>query len=418
MAAIAPKIQETPVGFDVERVRKDFPILERTINGKPLIYLDSAASSQRPWPVLKAIEEYETTSHANVHRGIHALSQAATEAYEGARERIRRYINARSTREIIYVRGTTEGINLVAQSYARPRFKPGDEILITALEHHANIVPWQMVCEQTGCTLKVAPIDRRGELIFDEFLKLLSPRTRLVGVAHVSNALGTVLPVKRIVDAAHAHGAVVLVDGAQAVPHSAVDVRALGADFYTFSSHKIYGPTGIGVLYGREELLASMPPWQGGGDMILTVSFEKTTYNELPYKFEAGTPHISGAVGLAAALDYVEGLGIEAIAAHEQRLLKLATAELEKIPGIEIIGTAAHKASVLSFTLEGVHPHDLGTILDTEGVAVRTGHHCAQPVMTFFGIPATARASFGVYNTERDVAALVAGLRRVREVFG
>ena len=418
MAATAPKVQEMPVGFDVERVRKDFPILERTINGKPLIYLDSAASSQRPWPVLKAIEEYETTSHANVHRGVHALSQAATEAYEGARERIRRCINARSTREIIYVRGTTEGINLVAQSYARPRFKPGDEILITALEHHANIVPWQMVCEQTGCTLKVAPIDRRGELIFDEFQKLLSPRTRLVGIAHVSNALGTILPVKRVIDAAHAHGAVVLVDGAQAVPHSAVDVRALGADFYTFSSHKIYGPTGIGVLYGREELLASMPPWQGGGDMILTVSFEKTTYNELPYKFEAGTPNISGAVGLAAALDYVEGLGIEAIAAHEQRLLKLATAELEKIPGIEIIGTAAHKASVLSFTLEGVHPHDLGTILDTEGVAVRTGHHCAQPVMTFFGIPATARASFGVYNTDRDVAALVAGLRRVREVFG
>jgi cysteine desulfurase/selenocysteine lyase len=418
MAAIAPKIQEAPVGFDVERIRKDFPILDRTINGKPLIYLDSAASSQRPWPVLKAVEEYETTSHANVHRGVHALSQAATEAYEGARERVRRYLNARSTREIIYVRGTTEGVNLVAQSYARPRFKPGDEILITALEHHANIVPWQMVCEQTGCTLKVAPIDRRGELVFDEFQKLLSPRTRLVGVAHVSNALGTILPVKRIIDAAHAHGAVVLVDGAQAIPHSAVDVRALGADFYTFSSHKIYGPTGIGVLYGREELLAAMPPWQGGGDMILTVSFEKTTYNDLPYKFEAGTPHISGAVGLAAAMDYIESIGIEAIAAHEQKLLKLATAELQQIPGIEIIGTATHKASVLSFTLEGVHPHDLGTILDTEGVAVRTGHHCAQPVMTFFNIPATARASFGVYNTERDVAALVAGLERVREVFG
>jgi cysteine desulfurase / selenocysteine lyase len=302
MAAIAPKVQEAIATFDVESIRKDFPILERTINGKPLIYLDSAASSQRPWPVLQAIEEYETTSHANVHRGVHALSQAATEAYEGARERIRRYINARSTREIIYVRGTTEGVNLVAQSYARPRFKPGDEILITALEHHANIVPWQMVCEQTGCTLKVAPIDRRGELVFDEFMRLLSPRTRLVGVAHVSNALGTVLPVKRIIDAAHAQGAVVLVDGAQAIPHSAVDVRALGADFYTFSSHKIYGPTGIGVLYGREELLAAMPPWQGGGDMILTVSFEKTTYNELPWKFEAGTPHISGAVGLATAL--------------------------------------------------------------------------------------------------------------------
>jgi cysteine desulfurase / selenocysteine lyase len=422
MAAIAPKAElERATGapaLDVGRVRKDFPILERTINGKPLIYLDSAASSQRPRAVLRAVEEYETTSHANVHRGVHALSQAATEAYEGARERIRRFINARSTREIIFVRGTTEGINLVAQSYARPRFKAGDELLITALEHHANIVPWQMVCEQTGCTLKVAPIDRRGELIFDEFQKLLSPRTKLVAVAHVSNALGTILPVKRIIDAAHAQGAVVLVDGAQAIPHSRVDVRALGADFYTFSSHKIYGPTGVGVLYGREELLAAMPPWQGGGDMILTVSFEKTTYNELPYKFEAGTPNISGAVGLAAAMDYVEGLGIEAITAHEHHLLELATAELERIPGIEIIGTAANKAAVLSFTMKGVHPHDLGTILDTEGVAVRTGHHCAQPVMTFFGIPATARASFGVYNTERDVAALVAGINKVREVFG
>jgi cysteine desulfurase / selenocysteine lyase len=419
MAAIAPKIQpETVAALDVERVRKDFPILERTINGRPLVYLDSGASSQRPWPVLRAVEDYETHTHANVHRGVHALSQAATEAFEGARERVRRYINARSTKEIIFVRGTTEGINLVAQSYARPRFKPGDEILISALEHHANIVPWQMVCEQTGCTLKVAPIDRRGELVFDEYQKLLSPRTKLVAVAHVSNALGTVLPVKRIIDAAHAQGAVVLVDGAQAVQHSAVDVRALGCDFYTFSSHKIYGPTGIGVLYGRQELLEAMPPWQGGGDMILSVSFEKTTYNELPYKFEAGTPNISGAVGMAAAMDYIEGLGIDKIAAHEQRLLQLATTELERIPGIQIIGQAAHKAAVLSFTMEGVHPHDLGTILDTEGIAVRTGHHCAQPVMTFFGIPATARASFGVYNTEKDVASLVAGLQKVREVFG
>jgi len=419
MAAVAPKVQpETVAALDVERVRKDFPILERTINGRPLVYLDSGASSQRPWPVLRAVEDYETHTHANVHRGVHALSQAATEAFEGARERVRRYINARSTKEIIFVRGTTEGINLVAQSYARPRFKPGDEILISALEHHANIVPWQMVCEQTGCTLKVAPIDRRGELVFDEYQKLLSPRTKLVAVAHVSNALGTVLPVKRIIDAAHAQGAVVLVDGAQAVQHSAVDVRALGCDFYTFSSHKIYGPTGIGVLYGRQELLEAMPPWQGGGDMILSVSFEKTTYNELPYKFEAGTPNISGAVGMAAAMDYIEGLGIDKIAAHEQRLLQLATTELERIPGIQIIGQAAHKAAVLSFTMEGVHPHDLGTILDTEGIAVRTGHHCAQPVMTFFGIPATARASFGVYNTEKDVASLVAGLQKVREVFG
>ena len=419
MAAVAPKVQpETVAALDVERVRKDFPILERTINGRPLVYLDSGASSQRPWPVLRAVEDYETHTHANVHRGVHALSQAATEAFEGARERVRRYINARSTKEIIFVRGTTEGINLVAQSYARPRFKPGDEILISALEHHANIVPWQMVCEQTGCTLKVAPIDRRGELVFDEYQKLLSPRTKLVAVAHVSNALGTVLPVKRIIDAAHAQGAVVLVDGAQAVQHSAVDVRALGCDFYAFSSHKIYGPTGIGVLYGRQELLEAMPPWQGGGDMILSVSFEKTTYNELPYKFEAGTPNISGAVGMAAAMDYIEGLGIDKIAAHEQRLLQLATTELERIPGIQIIGQAAHKAAVLSFTMEGVHPHDLGTILDTEGIAVRTGHHCAQPVMTFFGIPATARASFGVYNTEKDVASLVAGLQKVREVFG
>lgn len=404
--------------FDPERVRRDFPILDRTINGKPLVYLDSAASAQQPLPVIRAVEDYVTHSHANVHRGVHALSQAATEAYEGSRERIRRFINARSTHEIILVRGTTEAINLVAQAHARPRLQPGDEILITALEHHANIVPWQMVCEQTGCTLKVAPIDRRGELLIEGFLDLLGPRTRVVAIAHVSNALGTVLPVKRLVDAAHAHGAVVLVDGAQALPHSRVDVRALGCDFYAFSGHKLYGPTGIGVLYGREELLAAMPPWQGGGDMILTVSFEKTTYNELPWKFEAGTPNISGAVGLAAAMDYLEGLGLEAVAAHEQRLLALATRALEQVPGIELIGTARDKASVLSFTMAGVHAHDLGTILDAEGVAVRTGHHCAMPVMTFFGIPATARASFACYSTESDVASLVAGLEKAREVFG
>lgn len=404
--------------FDPERVRRDFPILDRTINGKPLVYLDSAASAQQPLPVIRAVEDYVTHSHANVHRGVHALSQAATEAYEGSRERIRRFINARSTHEIILVRGTTEAINLVAQAHARPRLQPGDEILITALEHHANIVPWQMVCEQTGCTLKVAPIDRRGELLIEGFLDLLGPRTRVVAIAHVSNALGTVLPVKRLVDAAHAHGAVVLVDGAQALPHSRVDVRALGCDFYAFSGHKLYGPTGIGVLYGREELLAAMPPWQGGGDMILTVSFEKTTYNELPWKFEAGTPNISGAVGLAAAMDYLEGLGLEALAAHEQRLLALATRALEQVPGIELIGTARDKASVLSFTMAGVHAHDLGTILDAEGVAVRTGHHCAMPVMTFFGIPATARASFACYSTESDVASLVAGLEKAREVFG
>ncbi|HEV2284409.1 MAG TPA: aminotransferase class V-fold PLP-dependent enzyme, partial [Steroidobacteraceae bacterium] len=314
--------------YDAARVRRDFPILATHVSGHPLVYLDSAASSQQPLAVLRAVEDYATHSHANVHRGVHALRQAATAAFEGARERVRRFIAAPSTREIVFVRGTTEAINLVAQAYARPRFGPGDEILITALEHHANIVPWQMVCEQTGCTLKVAPINRRGELLTEELEQLLSPRTRLVAIAHVSNALGTVLPVKRIVDAAHAQGAVVLVDGAQAVPHSRVDVRALGADFYAFSGHKMYGPTGIGVLYGREELLAAMPPWQGGGEMILTVSFEKTTYNELPWKFEAWTPNISGAVGLAAAMDYMESLGVEAIAAHEARLLALATAEL------------------------------------------------------------------------------------------
>jgi cysteine desulfurase/selenocysteine lyase len=404
--------------YDAEAVRRDFPILASSVNGHPLVYLDSAASSQRPVAVLRAVEDYETHSHANVHRGVHALSQAATAAFEGARERVRRFINAASTKEIIFVRGTTEGINLVAQAYARPRFGPGDEILISALEHHSNIVPWQMVCEQTGAVLKVAPINRRGELELDEFLKLLTRRTRLVALAHISNALGTVLPVKRLIEAAHAHGAVVLIDGAQAVPHARVDVRALGADFYAFSSHKLYGPTGLGVLYGREELLAAMPPWQGGGDMILTVSFEKTTYNDLPWKFEAGTPNISAAVGLAAAMDYVESLGIDAIAAHEQRLLQLASAQLARLPDIDIIGTAAHKAAVLSFTMKGVHPHDLGTILDAEGVAVRTGHHCAMPVMTFFGLPATARASFGCYNTEHDVASLVAALARAREVFG
>jgi cysteine desulfurase / selenocysteine lyase len=403
--------------LDVAAVRRDFPILATKVHGYPLVYLDSAASSQPALPVLRAVEEYETHSHANVHRGVHALSQAATAAFEGARERVRRFINAASVKEIIFVRGTTEAINLVAQAYARPRFRPGDEILITGLEHHANIVPWQMVCEQTGASLRVAPINRRGEVPFDEFLSRLGPRTRLVAFAHISNALGTVLPVKRMVEAAHQHGAVVLIDGAQAVPHAQVDVRALGADFYAFSGHKMYAPTGIGVLYGREQLLAAMPPWQGGGDMILTVSFEKTTYNELPAKFEAGTPNISGAVGLAAAMDYLERLGIEAVAAHEQRLLELATAELERLPDIEIIGTAAHKAAVLSFTMKGVHAHDLGTILDAEGVAVRTGHHCAMPVMTYFGLPATARASFGCYSTEEDVNHLVSALRRAREVF-
>jgi cysteine desulfurase / selenocysteine lyase len=410
----------TPVsaGYDVERVRRDFPILSRTVHGKPLIYLDSAASAQRPRAVIDAVNDYETRSHANVHRGVHALSQEATAAFEGARERVRRFINARSTREIIFTRGTTEAINLVAQSWARPRLGPGDEILITALEHHANIVPWQMVRDATGCSLVVAPIDKSGELIMAEFRRLLTPRTRLVAVAHVSNALGTILPVAEIIAAAHALGVPVLLDGAQAVAHTRVDVQALGADFYAFSGHKLYGPTGIGVLYGREELLTAMPPWQGGGDMILTVTFERTTYNDLPYKFEAGTPNMSGAVGLGAAIDYVETLGLDAIAAHEHTLLDAATAALGAIPGLTIIGTARHKAAVVSFVMAGIHPHDLGTVLDAEGIAVRTGHHCAQPVMDFFAIPATARASFACYNTLTEVHQLAAALRRAQEVFG
>lgn len=407
-----------PKAYDVQRVRRDFPILARQVHGKPLVFLDSAASSQRALPVIEAVDRYEKTSHANVHRGVHALSQEATEAFEGSRDRVRRFINASSTREIIFTRGTTEGINLVAQSYARSRLGKGDEILITALEHHANIVPWQLVCEQVGCTLKVAPIDQRGELIFEQFEKLLSPRTKLVGVAHVSNALGTILPVKQIIQAAHRVGALVLVDGAQAVPHAKVDMKALDADFYVFSAHKVYGPTGIGVLYGKDALLDAMPPWQGGGDMIKAVSFERTTFNDLPWKFEAGTPNISGAIGLAAAIDYVEGLGLDAIAAHEQNLLNVATEALTRMPGIEIVGTAAHKASVISFTMAGVHPHDIGTILDSEGVAVRTGHHCAMPVMEFFRIPATARASFACYNTVEEIDRLVAALKKVREVFG
>jgi cysteine desulfurase / selenocysteine lyase len=414
--AAAPE-RATRATYDVERVRRDFPILSREVNGHPLVYLDNAASSQRPLAVLEAVEHYERRTHANVHRGVHTLSQEATAAYEGARERVRRFVNAASTREIIFTRGTTEAINLVAQSYARPRFGPGDEILITALEHHANIVPWQLVREQTGCALVVAPIDPQGDLPFAEFERRLSPRTRLVAVAHVSNALGTVLPVERIVAAARARGIPVLLDGAQAVPHARVDVRALDCDFFAFSAHKMYGPTGIGALYARESLLATMPPWQGGGDMILSVSFEKTTYNDLPYRFEAGTPNMSGAVGLAAAIGYIESLGIEAIAAHEQQLLALATAEVGRIPGIRLIGTARHKAAVLGFVMEGVHAHDLGTILDSEGVAVRTGHHCAMPVMDFFGVPATARASFACYNTESEVRQLVAALERAREVF-
>ncbi len=403
--------------YDVERIRRDFPILSRQIHGKPLVFLDSAASAQRPASVIAAVDEYEKLHHANVHRGVYQLSQEATDLFERARERVRGFVNARSTREVIFTRGTTEAINLVAQSYARPRLKPGDEILLTQLEHHANIVPWQLVAEQTGAVVKAVPIDKRGVVDLAQLRAALNERTRILACAQVSNALGTVLPVREIVKLAHAHGAVVLLDGAQAVPHQRIDLQALDCDFYAFSAHKMYGPTGIGCLVGRESLLESMPPWQGGGDMILTVSFEKTTFNTLPFKFEAGTPNISGAVGLAAAIDYLESVGIDRIHAHEQRLLEIATEELTKIPGLTIVGTAPEKASVISFTLDGVHPHDLGTILDAEGVAVRTGHHCAMPVMEFFDIPATARASFACYSRESDIAALVAALHKAREVF-
>ncbi|HEY6453436.1 MAG TPA: cysteine desulfurase [Steroidobacteraceae bacterium] len=400
------------------RVRAEFPILARPINGRPLVYLDSAASAQRPLPVLRAVEHYETTLHANVHRGVHTLSQWATDAYERARETVRRFINARSSREIIFVRGTTEAINLVANSWGRGHLSAGDEVLITHLEHHANIVPWQMICAATGARLRAAPVTAAGELDLDAFEQMLNARTRLVAVAHVSNALGTVLPVQQIVRLSHARGVPVLLDGAQAVAHATVDVRALDCDFYAFSGHKVYGPTGIGVLYGRESLLAAMPPWQGGGDMILSVSIESSTYNDLPAKFEAGTPNISGAVGLGAALEYVESLGREAIAAHEHGLLELTDERLATLPGLHLIGTAPGKAAVVSFTMDGVHPHDIGTILDSQGIAIRTGHHCAMPIMQFYGLPATARASFGCYNSVQDVERLVQGLRTVRELFG
>ena len=404
--------------LDVERIRKDFPILHQEVHGRPLVYLDSAATSQKPQVVLDALAEYYARDNANVHRGVHRLSERATEAYEGARARIQRFLNAAHPREIIFVRGTTEGINLVAQTYGRRAVGPGDEVVITALEHHSNIVPWQMLCEEKGAGLRVVPIDDTGEVDVDAYERLLGERTRLVAVAHVSNALGTIVPVKRMIEAARRRGIPVLVDGAQAVPHLGVDVRALDCDFYTFSGHKTYGPTGIGVLYGKTELLEAMPPFQGGGDMIKSVSFEKTVYNDLPYKFEAGTPDIAGAIGLGVALEYLEGLGLDRVAAHEHALLVHGTERLSSLPGLRLVGTAREKASVLSFLVDGVHAHDVGSILDREGIAVRTGHHCAMPVMTRFGIAATARASLGLYNRVEDIDALVEGLAKVREIFG
>ena len=404
-------------GYDVARIRRDFPILSRWVHGKPLVYLDNAATTQKPAAVLDTMQTFYENSYANIHRGVHFLSVEASEAYEKARERARDFIHAADSKEIVFVRGTTEGINLVAQTYGRANVRTGDEVIVSTLEHHSNIVPWQILCEERNAKLRVAPIDQRGEIRLDELEKLLSERTRIVAVSHVSNALGTVNPIRNIVAMSHARGVPVLVDGAQAAPRLPVDVSELDCDFYTFSGHKMYGPTGVGILYGKARLLEAMPPYQGGGDMISSVTFEKTTYNILPYKFEAGTPNIAGAIGLAAAMDYLASLGMEAIEAHEDDLLAYATERLSAIPGLTIVGTAKRKAAVLSFTLEGVHPHDVGTVLDREGVAVRTGHHCAQPVMAFFGIPATSRASFALYNTREEVDALAGGIRKVLEMF-
>jgi len=418
MSAASVTPMSAPAPLDVVAIRREFPVLSTSVHGKPLCYLDNAASSQRPQRVIDAVSNYYETTHANVHRGVHLLSQQATDLFEGAREKLRRFVNARSTREVIFVRGTTEAINLVAQSYARPRLRSGDEILISWLEHHANIVPWQMVCEQTGARLRVIPMTRAGEVDFAAFKELLTDRTRLLALTHVSNALGTIVPVQRFIAEARRRSVPVLLDGAQAAPHLEVDVQALDCDFYCFSGHKMCGPTGIGVLYGRESLLAAMPPWQGGGDMILAVSFERTIYNDLPFKFEAGTPHIAGAIGLGAAVDYLQAIGLDRIADLEHDLLEYATARLAAVPGLEIVGTAPRKAAVVSFTMQGIHPHDLGTILDSEGVAIRTGHHCAMPVMEFYGVPATARASFAFYNTRAEIDRLVDALALAREVLG
>jgi cysteine desulfurase/selenocysteine lyase len=404
--------------FDVEKIRQDFPILQQKVHGHPLVYLDNAATSQKPLPVIDAITHYYTSDNANIHRGVHQLSERSTHAYEGARVKVKRFLNAAHSHEIIFVRGATEGINLVAASYGRKCVREGDEIIISTLEHHSNIVPWQLLCEAVGAKLRVIPINDRGELILEKYEKLLGPRTKMVAFGHVSNALGTINPVQEMTAMAHRHGAVVLVDGAQAAPHTKVDVQALDVDFYALSAHKMFGPTGIGVLYGKSKLLKSMPPYQGGGDMIRTVTFEKTTYNTLPHKFEAGTPDIAGGIGLGAAVEYLNGVGMERIAAYEHDLLLYGTEALSSIPGLRIIGTARHKAAVLSFVMEGIHPHDIGTVLDRQGIAVRTGHHCAQPVMDRFGVPATTRASLAFYNTPAEIDALAAGLRKVQEVFG
>jgi cysteine desulfurase/selenocysteine lyase len=406
-----------PAALDVEAVRRQFPVLQTRVNGKPLVYLDSAASAQKPQVVIDAEREVYEGYYSNIHRGVHRLSVMATDAYEKARARVQRFLGAPEVREIILVRGTTEAINLVAQTYGRKHVGPGDEVLITGLEHHSNIVPWQMLCEEKGAALRVAPFDDAGVVDVEAFERLLGPQTRIVSLSHVSNALGTVNPVKRMTELAHAAGAVVMIDGAQAVPHAPVDVREIGCDFYAFSGHKAYGPSGVGALYGRAELLEAMPPWQGGGDMIATVTFEKSTWAGIPSKFEAGTPNIAGAIALGAALEWLEDVGLEAVAAHEGQMLRYGTDLLSAIPGLRLIGTAPRKAGVLSFVLDDIHPHDIGTILDYEGVAIRTGHHCAQPVMDRYGVPATARASLACFNTREDLDVLARGIRKVQEMF-
>ncbi len=411
--ATAPAV----TGFDVERIRRDFPILSERAYGRPLVYLDNAATAQKPRAVIDALVRFYTTENANVHRGVHMLSERSTAAYEDARRTVQTFINASSEREIVFTRGATESINLVAQTWGRANVDAGDEIVITALEHHSNIVPWQMLAEEKRARLRVAPIDDRGDVILEAYEELLGPRTKLVALAHVSNALGTVNPARRMIEMAHSHGAVTVVDGAQAAPHLRTDVRALDCDFFAFSGHKLFGPTGIGVLYGKARLLDAMPPWQGGGDMIRSVTFEKTLYNDLPYKFEAGTPNIAGAVGLRVAIDYVRGVGLDEIAAYEHELLVYGTERLSRIDGLRLVGTAREKAAVLSFVLDGIHPHDIATILDRRGIAVRAGHHCAQPVMDRYGIAATSRASLAFYNTREEIDALVGGLEAVKEMF-
>ncbi|HEY8218606.1 MAG TPA: cysteine desulfurase [Methylobacter sp.] len=404
--------------LDIDKIRADFPILAEKIRNKPLVYLDNAASCQKPQAVIDSIVHLYSHDYANVHRGVHTLSVRSTDKFEGARTKVKEFINAASEKEIIFVRGATEAINLVAQSYGKANIKAGDEILITAMEHHSNIVPWQILCEQTGAVLKVAPINLQGELIYDEFEKLISDKTRLVSVVHMSNALGTINLVKKIIAAAHAKGIPVLLDGAQAIPHMAVDVQDLDCDFYVFSGHKLYGPSGIGVLYGKQALLEAMPPYQGGGDMIRKVTFDETEYNVLPYKFEAGTPNIADVVGLGAAIDYLNAIGMDNIAAYEAELLDYATAKAKQIKGLRIIGEAEHKGAILAFVLDKIHPHDIGTMLDSLGIAIRAGHHCAMPVMDFFAVPATARASFAIYNTKEEIDVLMKGIESLIEVFG